>query len=147
MTSEKPVVSYEECNKQGVIFSLANRLGHDLSVYAERYLRSRFVSGAGDFEYAYYQIAAPSYSLDLVDAEELQRESAEGYGISNDEAYWIGYFYKYLGLSLGMENEALLERFPFDAMRALYAELGTLPKEEAEARLSCRFTPSAAMRT
>ena len=27
MTSEKPVVSYEECNKQGVIFSLANRLG------------------------------------------------------------------------------------------------------------------------
>ncbi len=139
MANERTTVPYEECNKQGVIFSLANRLGHDLETYAEKYLRSRFVSRAGDFEYAYYQIAAPSYSLDLVDAEELQRESAEGSGISNDEAYWIGYFYKYLALARGLENEALLEKLPFAAMRGLYAELGALPKEEAGQRLSERF--------
>ncbi len=132
MTASSPV-SFEECNKQGVIFSLANRLGHDLATYADRYLRSSFVSGTGDFEYSYCQIAAPSYSLDLVDDEELHaRQKTDG--VSNDEAYWIGFFYRYVALALAIKSAEAAEKVPFERMRGLYAAWGTLPKEEAADR-------------
>ncbi len=124
-------IPYEDCNNQGRIFSLANRLGHDMRSYARRYMKSKFVARGKDFDYSYYQIASPSYSLDLVDEAELHEEGPRGEGISNDEAYWIGFFYKYFALAFSLSNEAAWERLPFERMRALYTEYGGAPKDEA----------------
>ena len=124
-------IPYEGCNNQGRIFSLANRLGHDMETYARRYMKSKFVAQGKDFDYSYYQIASPSYSLDLVDEAELHEEGARTSGISNDEAYWIGFFYKYLTLSLSLTNEQAWEKIPFDRMRAFYAEYGATSKDTA----------------
>ena len=131
MESERIEIPYEDCNNQGRIFSLANRLGHDMNTYARRYMKSKFVAQGKDFDYSYYQIASPSYSLDLVDEAELHEEGARTDGISNDEAYWIGFFYKYFALSLSLTNEQAWEKIPFGRMRAFYAEYGAAPKETA----------------
>lgn len=139
MAGEEGMVSYEECNKQGKIFALANRLGHDLEKYTERYMKSRLVKGSEDSDYAYYQIASPSYSLDLVDDEELQREAALEGGIANDEAYWIGFFYRYLILALAMNSEKVLTRVPFAMMRSFYAAWGGLPKAAAGKEILARL--------
>ena len=142
MASGKPSVSYEQCNKQGKLFAIANRLGYDLEEYAGRYLKAGFVSEEIDADYRYYQLAAPSYSLDLIDDAELHAEEAADGGISNDEAHWIGFFYRYLALALSLTNERVLELVPFAAMRAFYAELGALPKIEARECLLARVAAS-----
>ena len=136
MESGRIEIPFEECNKQGWIFALANRLGHDMKTYARRYMKSKFVAQGKDFDYSYYQIASPSYSLDLVDEAELHEEGAKTDGISNDEAYWIGFFYKYFTLALSLSNEQAWEKIPFDRMRAFYAEYGAKSKDEAGAELS-----------
>lgn len=135
METRNTAVSYEACNKQGKTFAIANRFGRDMKEYAERFIRSELVSGAKDFDYSYYQLAAPSYSLDFVDDEELHEDNADAVGISNDEAYWIGFFYKYLSLALPLSGDELLERVPFERMRVFYAEFGVLPKDVARDKI------------
>ncbi|MBR1759720.1 MAG: hypothetical protein IJ812_06770 [Schwartzia sp.] len=124
-------IPYERCNKQGKIFAIANRLGYDLEGYVERYLTSELATSGKDDDYAYYQIASPSYSLDLIEDEELLAEEAAEGKYSNGEAYWIGFFYKYLSLALEKRGPAILEAVPFAKMHELYRALGALPKEEA----------------
>ncbi|MBQ8698889.1 MAG: hypothetical protein IJ521_07815 [Schwartzia sp.] len=135
MGKETPEIPYEACNKQGKVFALANRLGNDLKEYATRYMQSEFVMQGKDNDYAYYQIAAPSYSLDLVDDDELHGNQPGVGGVSNDEAYWIGFFYKYFGFALSLRSDKVVERVPFEKMRSLYADFGNLPKEEARDKL------------
>ena len=136
MEARRMEIPYEDCNNQGRIFALAKRLGHDMKTYARRYMQSKFIAQGKDFDYSYYQIASPSYSLDLVDEAELHEERAGTDGISNDEAYWIGFFYKYLALALSLSNAQAWEEIPFDRMRAFYAEYGEAPKETAGAALT-----------
>lgn len=135
METKNTAVSYEACNKQGKTFAIANRFGRDMKEYAERFIRSELVADSKDFDYSYYQLAAPSYSLDFVDDEELHEDDAKTGGISNDEAYWIGFFYKYLALALSTVGDALLETVPFEWMRRFYAKFGSLPKDVARDRL------------
>ncbi len=135
MNLEEMPVMYERCNKQGKIFAMANRLGHELKPYVERYMTSELAAGGLDDDFSYYQIAAPSYSLDLIEDEELQEEQPGRGGYSNDEAYWIGFFYKYLILALSERSEQLIRRLPFDRMHEFYREYAALPKEEAGRRL------------
>ena len=130
----KPVelsIPFERCNKQGKIFAIANRLGCDLEGYAARYMTSELATSGRDDDYAYYQIASPSYSLDLIDDEELLSEEAPNGKYSNGEAYWIGFFYKYLSLALSIRGEALLEKIPFAKMHEFYLAFNGLPKEAA----------------
>ena len=136
METGRMEIPYEDCNNQGRIFALANRLGHDMKTYARRYMKSKFVAQGKDFDYSYYQIASPSYSLDLVDEAELHEEGTRADGISNDEAYWLGFFYKYFSLALSLTNEQAWEKIPFDRMRAFYAEYGAAPKDTAGAELT-----------
>ena len=131
MNTGEFTIPYERCNKQGKIFAIANRLGYDLEGYAERYLASDLATSGKDDDYAYYQIASPSYSLDLIEDEELLAEEATDGKYSNGEAYWIGFFYKYLSLALEARGPAMLEKAPFAKMHELYRTLGALPKEEA----------------
>ncbi len=138
MKTEDMPVMVERCNKQGKIFAMANRLGHELKGYVERYMTSELAAGGKDDDYSYYQIAAPSYSLDLIEDEELHTEGATPGGYSNDEAYWIGFFYKYLILALDQRSEEVIRQVPFDRMHAFYGEYGTLPKEEAGRLLLAR---------
>lgn len=135
MEREKLDIPYEACNKQGKVFALANRLGNDLKEYAKRYMKSEFVLQGKDADYAYYQIAAPSYSLDLVDDDELHGEHLGVDGVSNDEAYWIGFFYKYLVFALSTRSDEIVEQIPFAKMRSFYSEFGALSKEEARDKL------------
>lgn len=135
MNTGEFTIPYERCNKQGKIFAIANRLGYDLEGYAERYLASDLATSGKDDDYAYYQIASPSYSLDLIEDEELLTETPTDGKYSNGEAYWIGFFYKYLSLALETRGKALLKKIPFARMHALYTELGALPKEIAGEKL------------
>ena len=135
MKPERITIPYERCNKQGKIFAIANRLGYDLEGYVERYMTSELATSGRDDDYAYYQIASPSYSLDLIEDEELLSEETTNGKYSNGEAYWIGFFYKYLSLALALRGEALLQKIPFSRMHELYKELGSLPKEIAEKTL------------
>ena len=135
MNPTTPPIPYERCNKQGKIFAIANRLGYDLEGYAERYMKSELATSGKDDDYSYYQIASPSYSLDLIEDEELLSEETTNGKYSNGEAYWIGFFYKYLSLALALRGEALLQKIPFSRMHELYKELGSLPKEIAEKTL------------
>ena len=120
----KPVelsIPFERCNKQGKIFAIANRLGCDLEGYAARYMTSELAtSGRGD-DYAYY----------LIEDEELQAEEPTDGKYSNGEAYWVGFFYKYLSLALSIRGEALLEKIPFAKMHEFYLAFNGLPKEAA----------------
>jgi len=130
----KPVelsIPFERCNKQGKIFAIANRLGCDLEGYAARYMTSELATSGRDDDYAYYQIASPSYSLDLIEDEELQAEEPTDGKYSNGEAYWVGFFYKYLSLALSIRGEALLEKIPFAKMHEFYLTFHDLPKESA----------------
>ena len=131
MKPDTPPIPYERCNKQGKIFAIANRLGYDLEGYAERYMKSELATSGKDDDYSYYQIASPSYSLDLIEDEELLTEAPTDAKYSNGEAYWIGFFYKFLGLTLSKNGAAILEKAPFARMHELYKELGALPKEAA----------------
>ena len=138
----KPVelsIPFERCNKQGKIFAIANRLGCDLEGYAARYMTSELATSGRDDDYAYYQIASPSYSLDLIEDEELQAEEPTDGKYSNGEAYWVGFFYKYLSLGLALRGEALMQKIPFDRMHGLYEELGSLSKETAGQKLLEQF--------
>ena len=135
MNPEQITIPYERCNKQGKIFAIANRLGYDLESYVERYLTSELATSGKDDDYAYYQIASPSYSLDLIEDEELLTEAPTDGKYSNGEAYWIGFFYKYLSLTLSERGPAILKKAPFGRMHELYRELGSLPKEAAGKRL------------
>ena len=135
MTPNEITIPYERCNKQGKIFAIANRLGYDLEGYAERYLSSELATSGKDDDYSYYQIASPSYSLDLIEDEELLTEKPTEGKYANGEAYWIGFFYKYLSLVLETRGEALLKKIPFDRMHEFYTELSPLPKEIAGKRL------------
>ncbi len=135
MKLQKTEIPYERCNKQGKIFAIANRLGYDLKGYVERYMSSELATGGEDDDYSYYQIASPSYSLDLIEDEELLEETPGAGGYSNGEAYWIGFFYKYLAAASSLRGKSLLEKVPFDEMHALYGEFGGMPKEEAAAKL------------
>ena len=128
-------IPFERCNKQGKIFAIANRLGYDIESYAERYMKAELVAGSGDEDYSYYQIASPSYSLDLIEDEELQSEELTNAKYSNGEAYWIGFFYKYISLALSIRGEALLEKAPFSKMHELYQSFNALPKETAGKKL------------
>ena len=139
----KPVelsIPFERCNKQGKIFAIANRLGCDLEGYAARYMTSELATSGRDDDYAYYQIASPSYSLDLIDDEELLSEEAPNGKYSNGEAYWIGFFYKYLSLALAARGDAVIKIIPFGRMHELYNELHALPKETAGTKLLETFT-------
>ena len=124
-------IPFERCNKQGKIFAIANRLGYDLEGYAERYMTSDLATSGKDDDYAYYQIASPSYSLDLIEDEELLMEKPTDGKYSNGEAYWVGFFYKYLGLALSLRGKALFEKLPFAKMHEFYQSYGGLPKETA----------------
>ena len=124
-------IPFERCNKQGKIFAIANRLGCDLEGYAERYMTSDMATSGRDDDYAYYQIASPSYSLDLIEDEELQAEEPTDGKYANGEAYWVGFFYKYLSLALSMRGEALLQKIPFAKMHEFYLAFSGLPKESA----------------
>ncbi len=135
MKADKTTITYESCNKQGKVFALANRLGNDLKEYAERYMKSEFILQGKDADYLYYQIAAPSYSLDMIDDDEIHAEQLGVSGVSNDEAYWIGFFYKYLVMALSIPSNQVMEKIPFDKMRSLYAEFGERSKEEAKDEL------------
>ena len=135
MKPNEITIPYERCNKQGKIFAIANRLGYDIESYVERYLTSDLATGGKDDDYSYYQIASPSYSLDLIEDEELLTEKPTDGKYSNGEAYWIGFFYKFLSLILALRGEALLEKIPFSRMHGLYQELGALPKEIAGQKL------------
>ncbi len=126
-----PDISFERCNKQGKIFAIANRLGYDIEGYSERFLKSELAAGGGDEDYSYYQIASPSYSLDLIEDEELQAEEPADGKYSNGEAYWIGFFYKSLGLALSLKGGALAARLPFSEMHGLYHKFGAISKEDA----------------
>ena len=128
-------IPFERCNKQGKIFAIANRLGYDLEGYVARYMTSELATSGKDDDYAYYQIASPSYSLDLIEDEELQDEKPTEGKYSNGEAYWVGFFYKYLGLAFSLRGEALLEKVPFTKMHELYQTYGALPKEAAGEKL------------
>ena len=139
MTPNEITIPYERCNKQGKIFAIANRLGYDLEGYAERYLSSELATSGKDDDYSYYQIASPSYSLDLIEDEELLTEKPTDGKYSNGEAYWIGFFYKYLSLGLALRGEALMQKIPFDRMHGLYEELGSLSKETAGQKLLEQF--------
>ena len=139
----KPVelsIPFERCNKQGKIFAIANRLGCDLEGYAARYMTSELATSGRDDDYAYYQIASPSYSLDLIEDEELLTEKPTDGKYSNGEAYWVGFFYKYLSLALETRGEAILKKIPFSRMHELFEELGALPKEIAGKQLLEMFT-------
>ena len=124
-------IPFERCNKQGKIFAIANRIGCDLEGYAERYMTSDLATSGRDDDYAYYQIASPSYSLDLIEDEELQAEEPTDGKYANGEAYWVGFFYKYLSLALSMRGEALLQKIPFAKMHEFYLAFSGLPKESA----------------
>ena len=139
MKLDEITIPYERCNKQGKIFAIANRLGYDLEGYAERYLSSELATSGKDDDYSYYQIASPSYSLDLIEDEELLTEKPTDGKYSNGEAYWIGFFYKYLSLVLALRGEALMQKIPFDRMHGLYEELGSLSKETAGQKLLEQF--------
>ena len=139
MTPNEITIPYERCNKQGTIFAIAHRLGYDLEGYAERYLSSELATSGKDDDYSYYQIASPSYSLDLIEDEELLTEKPTDGKYSNGEAYWIGFFYKYLSLGLALRGEALMQKIPFDRMHGLYEELGSLSKETAGQKLLEQF--------
>ena len=139
MKPEEITIPYERCNKQGKIFAIANRLGYDLEGYAERYLSSELATSGKDDDYSYYQIASPSYSLDLIEDEELLAEKPTDGKYSNGEAYWIGFFYKYLSLGLALRGEALMQKIPFGRMHGLYEELGSLSKETAGQKLLEQF--------
>ena len=143
MGREHLEIPYEACNKQGKVFALANRLGNDLKEYAVRYMKSECVVQGKDADYAYYQIAAPSYSLDLVDDDELHGNHLGVGGVSNDEAYWIGFFYKYLVYALSMGSDKVVEKISFEQMRSYYAEFGMMSKEEARDELLKRFLTPA----
>ena len=116
MNPEPHPIPYERCNKQGKIFAIANRLGYDLEGYVERYMTSELATSGRDDDYAYYQIASPSYSLDLIEDEELLSEEAPNGKYSNGEAYWIGFFYKYLSLALAARGDAVIKKIPFGRM-------------------------------
>ena len=132
-------IPFERCNKQGKIFAIANRLGYNLEDYVERYLQSELATSGKDDDYAYYQIAAPSYSLDLIEDEELLTETPTNGKYSNGEAYWIGFFYKYLSLSLTLRGKALLQKLPFAKMHEFYLRFNNLPKESAGKELLKRL--------
>ena len=135
MNSVELSIPFERCNKQGKIFAIANRIGCDLEGYAERYMTSDLATSGRDDDYAYYQIASPSYSLDLIEDEELQDEEPTDGKYANGEAYWVGFFYKYLSLALSMRGEALLQKIPFAKMHEFYLAFSGLPKESAGKKL------------
>ncbi|MBP5199580.1 MAG: CYTH domain-containing protein [Schwartzia sp.] len=135
MNTPELSIPFERCNKQGKIFAIANRLGYDLEGYVERYMTSELATSGRDDDYAYYQIASPSYSLDLIEDEELLTEKPAEGKYSNGEAYWAGFFYKYLGLALSLRGEALLEKFPFVKMHEFYLAFSDLPKETVGRKL------------
>ncbi len=140
MKPEEITIPYERCNKQGKIFAIANRLGYDLEGYVVRYLSPELATSGKDDDYSYYQIASPSYSLDLIEDEELLTEKPTDGKYSNGEAYWVGFFYKYLSLALETRGEAILKKIPFSRMHELYEELGSLPKEIAGEKLLQLFS-------
>ena len=125
-------VSYEKCNKQGKLFAMANRLGYDMEKYAARCMTSELLQCVSDSDYIYYQLAAPSYSLDLIEDEELHIDLAGERPYSNDEAYWIGFYYRFLTLALSLPGKDVLAAVPFETMHGWYGELGHLSKEESE---------------
>ena len=94
-------------------------------------MTSELATSGRDDDYAYYQIASPSYSLDLIEDEELQAEEPTDGKYSNGEAYWVGFFYKYLSLALSIRGKALLEKIPFAKMHEFYLAFHDLPKESA----------------
>jgi hypothetical protein len=118
---------YFICETQGLIFSLAIKMGFDDDDFIQKYMNSRFCTVEMDAPYDYFQMAEPEDSMDYILKEIKPEQNTQHY--DEDAIKWIGYMYRYMHIRLGTGSDTLYRLLPLKDMLVYYVGMHTQDDE------------------
>ena len=119
------------CKTQGYFYELAAIDGCDMSMFSDRYLRSRFCLRQMETRYSPYQREDARTCLEFIYPEIGGPESMPFMGknehiFNPDVAYWAGYTYYQLYCETGVHGKDLVSQVPFNSLIQNYKAHHTL---------------------
>lgn len=118
---------YFNCDNQGFVFELAQKIGYDINDFVDKFMTSDFCARELDALYSWFQTSEPEDIMDYVLKEIEPEYSSETY--SNDKLHWIGYMYRYINLRFGINSSEIYKVLPMKDMLVLYVGMHTQDDE------------------
>ena len=126
-------VEYDICQTQGWIYKLAAKMGYDMKLFSDMYLKSDFCRRAFDTKYSRFQLSDAEESMDFILPEigNCIKKMEQDEIFSPDVAEWIGFVYRQLYIETQIPSKVLQETVSFTSMCRYYPGLHTIDEENA----------------
>lgn len=124
----RELVNFDICDTVGELYKLAMEEQYDIECFSDMFLKSDFCKREFDTLYSCFQTdedASIYYFLKECKNKLLKNTN----DISEDEAYWVGFMYRYLYIYAGISSDKLVDIIPFKSMLS-YVNQTILPYEE-----------------
>lgn len=125
-------VTYIICETQADIYEYIAKLGYDMEIFSNLYLKSEWCNKSMDTLYSRFQFADKLECLDFIlDEIGYKLKKLDNKYFDCDVAYWIGFTYRQIYSETGIKSNELADIIPFAKMCGLYAGLHTIDEENA----------------
>lgn len=124
----KEQINYDICDTVGEIYKLAREVHYDLESFSDLFLTSSFCKREFDTFYSCFQMDEDA-SMYYIEKEIGKKLIKNTNNISEDEAYWVGFMYRYIYIYSGINSDRLVDIITFNKMLS-YINKTILPFEE-----------------
>ena len=113
-------IKYDICRTQGEIFAYMAKKRYDVVCFAEQYFSSEFCKRAFDTSYSRFQLETPQECADFFLPQIKNNLRFTNKYQDKEEAFYIGFVYRYLYFVTNLPSSELFARVPIDRVKGYY---------------------------
>lgn len=107
-------IDYDICCAVGRIYMLANNTGYKMKEFSNMFLASDFCKRAFDTTYSVFQLEDEYMSMDYLLKEVNTPMEDKDIILTEDEAFFIGFIYRYIYIQTLIPSSVLVSKIPYD---------------------------------